>query len=82
MDKLDALYEVMGEESVVKLSECEKKSLQVGFFKGFSYGINASGGCDGCVHEPEKKGGDPYPDVCGNCSRFYSDMHSKYFMEN
>lgn len=27
--------------------------------------------CDGCKHEPIM--GENYPEVCGNCSRFYVD---------
>ena len=28
--------------------------------------------CDDCVHEPE--GDDPFPEMCVNCGRYYSDM--------
>ncbi len=63
------------------LSSEEKYHSKLGFLKGFKAGYDAARGCDGCVHEPEKKGEDPYPEVCGSCSRFYGDMHSIYFME-
>ena len=31
--------------------------------------------CDGCKHEPEL--GEPYPIVCGECSRWYPDMYEE-----
>ncbi|MBE0498617.1 MAG: hypothetical protein IBX43_05170 [Campylobacterales bacterium] len=31
--------------------------------------------CDGCIHKP--KAGDNYYDPCGECKRFYADMHTR-----
>jgi hypothetical protein len=82
--KMDALDQFESERLLVcgNMSSEEVYHGRLGFLKGFTSGFKLAHSCDGCINKPSKEGEDPYPDICGTCSRFYGDMHSKFFMED
>lgn len=83
MDKMSEFGSFMDEYMSKRdgLTKKEISAASVGFLKGFEAGMSNNRECDGCIHEPERKGEDPFPEVCGTCQRFYGDMHSDFFME-